>query len=187
MQSLSSHLTEKRAWAQGSWTCHMWSPSRRRLPLNHFTDLEKSGEQGEQLTSRQEGQLAFQAGQWACFKGECQELGHHRDGGSLIPEDQLETQGSLVEPAQFLLAARLAESGNAECLGLPSSWRGLSLLTRAVARFKRLNWTSAQSCQSSHPGWADWEGPGATHPGVMPAPEADPVCLTEHTTSKIFF
>ena len=121
MQSLSSHLTEKRAWAQGSWTCHMWSPSRRRLPLNHFTDLEKSGEQGEQLTSRQEGQLAFQAGQWACFKGECQELGHHRDGGSLIPEDQLETQGSLVEPAQFLLAARLAESGNAECLGLPSS------------------------------------------------------------------
>lgn len=83
--------------------------------------LEKSGEQGEQLTSKQEGQLAFQAGKWACFKGECQELSHHRDGGSLTPEDQLETEGSLVEPAQFLLAARLDESGNAECLALPSS------------------------------------------------------------------
>ena len=51
---LSYYLTEKRAWAQSSWMYHTGYSSRRRLPLNHFTGLEDSGEQGEEeLTSRQ--------------------------------------------------------------------------------------------------------------------------------------
>ena len=53
----------------------------------------------------------------ACFKGECQELSHHREGGSLIPECQ--PSSSLVERAQLLLTARLDESQECRELGAP--------------------------------------------------------------------
>ena len=66
---------------------------------------------GQRRAGRRADQQAVRAASLpgrACFKGECQELSHHREGGSLIPECQ--PSSSLVERAQLLLTARLDKS-----------------------------------------------------------------------------